>query len=167
MSIVNVCAAFRRTGIYTINRDIFSTSDDPPLLKESGLAFIPLYSPTPRRSRPRYTERLSQGPDDQAREEVASRDVSEFQDSQSVWMQSPKSSSVSEFLKYPSPAHKATAHRPKSCGRVLMSSKNLAALEKKECEKKEKERLKLERKRIREDKKRMKATQSEGMYKAS
>ena len=46
----NVYARFRMTGKYPINRDVFSVVDDAPLLKESGLAFIPLYSHESKRT---------------------------------------------------------------------------------------------------------------------
>ena len=68
-------------------------------------------------------------------------------------MKSPKSSLVSEFLKYPSPIHQCTTFQPKSCGRVLTSTENLSALEKREY-------CILERKRAREEKRSVKKTRA-------
>ena len=56
MTVSNVCAEFRVTGLHPLNRDIFSDVQDPPLVRESGLAFIPLYSPATRRTKPLASE---------------------------------------------------------------------------------------------------------------
>ena len=46
---------------------------------------------------------------------------------------------MSSFLSYPSPPARVESFKPKSCGRVLTSSENLAIMEEKEREKKEKQ----------------------------
>ena len=59
MTITNICSGFRVTGIqHPVNRDVFSHIEVPPLVKESGLAFIPLYSPASR-----HTIRIHDGVD--------------------------------------------------------------------------------------------------------
>ena len=123
--------------------------------------FIPLYSPAPRRStRPRSPSASQEDAFECGRSATNSLPLACNDDvgvtpanTQHVWMQSPQFSSVSQFLRYPSPPCKSTTLHPKSCGRVLTSSEHLAAMEAKEREKQERERAKLERKRMREEKK--------------
>lgn len=153
-TIANMCTAFRKTGVYPINRAVFSTSDDPPLLKESGLAFIPLYSPISRHRQLQDHDGLiqechSDETQDEMQKAACSPVIPECRDCESVWMQPPKCCSVSELLKYLSPVYKTIEHQPKS---LLTSTENLATLEQKEQVKKEKEILKQERKRVREKK---------------
>ncbi len=48
MTIGNVTAGFRVTGVYPVDRDVFAFLGDEAaaaLPKESGIPFIPLYSP--------------------------------------------------------------------------------------------------------------------------
>ncbi len=45
MTIGNVTAAFRVTGVYPLDRDVFSFVNEAALPQESGISFIPLYSP--------------------------------------------------------------------------------------------------------------------------
>lgn len=70
--------------------------------------------------------------------------------SDSVWMQPPH---VSKYLQYPSPLTRQMTYQPKSCGRVLTSTENLAIIADKEKVKNDKERMKAERKKRREEKK--------------
>ena len=148
-TVSNVCSGFRMTGVYPINRDVFPcVVEDPPLHKETGLAFIPLYSPAPRRStRPRTPSASQEDPFECGRSAANNLPLAYHDNvgvtpanTQHVWMQSPQFSSVSQFLRYPSPPCKSTTLHPKSCGRVLTSSEHLAAMEAKEREKQERER---------------------------
>jgi hypothetical protein len=180
MTIGNICAGFRTTGVYPVNREVFSYLEDPPLVKETGLAYIPLYSPAPKRTaRPHGPDlapeevesfRISyanrESPPDESTCRYNSWLVSEHPDSpvcQRVWLQSPQPTTVSKFMQYPSPVHRLTKFQPKPCGRVLTSAENLAAIEEKAQAKREKEKMLIEKKRAREEKKLMKATQRKSM----
>jgi len=47
----NITAVFKVTGIYLVNREVFSfPREEISLVKKSRLAFIPLYSPAPKHS---------------------------------------------------------------------------------------------------------------------
>ena len=59
----------------------------------------------------------------------------------------PQSSSVSKFLKCPSPISRQETFRPKSCGRVLTSAENLSIIAEKERKKLELEKQRQERMR--------------------
>ena len=67
-------------------------------------------------------------------------------------MQPVQCTPVSQFIQCPSPPSKIPTCQPKSCGRVLTSTENLALLKEKEAAKREKEREKEERKRVRAEK---------------
>lgn len=53
MTIRTITESFRTTGVYPFNRDALTPpkqEGEPNLAKSSGLAYIPMFSPTPRRS---------------------------------------------------------------------------------------------------------------------
>ena len=129
MTVSNVCAVFRVTGVHPLNRDVFSDVEDTPLVRESGLAFI--YSPATRRTKPRASEQCleSSSPhlDDSSTYHLGD-DTSKLPDTSCVWLQAPQSSAVSRFLRCPSPVNRQTTYRPKSCGRVLTSAESLSKI---------------------------------------
>ena len=130
MTIANITSGFRVTGIYPFNREVFSFLDDhseeTTLSKDSGLAFIPLYSPASKRTLPAPSLPL---------EDQLDLDEESFLDEpdlEHVWLQPLQSTAVSKFLQYPSPPSRLPTFNPKSCGRVLTSSENLELLLEKE-----------------------------------
>ena len=182
MTMRNITAGFRVTGIYPVNREVFSfpgEEKEPSLAEKSGLAFIPLYSPAPKRST--HTQDEQNGLDF-AEEELVKFErryengfdlpsdsrynlwlATHYPDSdlcQRVWLQPVQTTSVSQFLQCPSPPAKIPTFEPKSCGRVLTSADNIALMEEKKRAREEKERAKEEarekRKRAKEEKERAK-----------
>ena len=181
MTMANVAAGFRVTGIYPLNRHVlsFSTHVAERLSKETGLSFLPMHSPI---SRPppnpvahdldeftegEFTEgeislfetRFENGYDlmDDARyNQWLSHYHPEFKLQQLAY----SSSAVSSFLSYPSPPTRGKTFQPKACGRVLTSSENLEIVKEKERKKEEKEeereRKKEERERKKEERERKK-----------
>lgn len=155
MTVGNITAGFRVTGVHPINRDIFAQIEESPLVKQSGLAFIPFYSSSPRRNyRERIPDMRIQTTDDS--DGSPTQLVTDHPDSPAanpVWLQSPQTTAVSKYLQYPSPFTQQIKYHSKSCGRVLTSAENLALIADKEKAKNEKERLKAERKKLKEEKK--------------
>ena len=158
MTISNICTGFKITGVHPINRDVFAHVEESSLVKQSGLAFIPLYSPSPKRKVcdcGRFHD-VSQETNDGTHRHYT-RLFSEQSDpppSMSVWLQSSQTSGVSRYLQCPSPLNRQINYHPKSCGRVLTSAENLAEKEK---AKQEKEKMKAERKKLREERKHIRA----------
>ena len=182
MTISNITAGFRVTGIYPLDREavLGPISDLSALSEETGLSFIPMISPAVRR----FTSRRDVTPDSEAREQDFSdhelalfehwydegHDITDNERyntwlaqshptspaASHVWMQPLQSTGISELLSYPEPPSRVPTLNPKSCGRVLTSQENLLILEEKKLAKEEKEREKEARKRAREEKKSMK-----------
>ena len=71
MTLASICAGFRVTGIYPINREVFSFLDETPLSRESGLAFILLYSPASKRTHATRSQARDDDGLDFSEEEVA------------------------------------------------------------------------------------------------
>lgn len=170
MTVANITAGFRVTGIYPVNRNAFCLPilECESLIKQSGLSFIPLYSPASKRKpsvEKSSAEKLNV-------EELTEEEISLFETrytngydltndarynvwlikhhpESAVWMQPLKCSStaVSKFLHVPSPPSRIPTYQPKSCGRVLTSAENLRILE-------EKQRIKMEKERAKEAAKR-------------
>ena len=185
MTISNITAGFRVTGIYPLDREtvLGPISDLSALSEETGLSFIPMISPAVRR----FTSRRDVTPDSEAREQdFSDHELTLFEHwydeghditdndryntwlaqshptspaASHVWMQPLHSTGISELLSYPEPPSRAPTLNPKSCGRVLTSQENLLILEEKKLAKEEKEREKEARKRAREEKKSMKETE--------
>ena len=158
MTVRNITAGFRVTGIHPFNREAFAHVEESPLVKQSGLAFIPFYSSSSR------CHRLQKIPgvchetanDSDGHHTVRDNTPSDPSDSLAadpVRLQSLQNSYVSKFLQFPSPFTKQMKYHPKCCGRVLTSAENLAFIAEKEKAKNEKERLKAERKKLKEEKK--------------
>ena len=160
MTISNISTGFKITGVHPINRDVFAHVEDSSFVKQSGLAFIPLYSPSPKRKvsdRERYHEVSQETNDGTHRHHTRLSEQSDPLPSMSVWLQSPQTSGVSRYLQCPSPLNRQINNDPKSCGRVLTSAENLAIMAEKEKAKQEKEKMKAERKKLREERKHIRA----------
>ncbi len=160
MTITNVVSGFRITSIYPCNRQALleRISTSSSLAEETGLAYIPIYSPSVRRT----TSRTGHGEDvnvvstgylEFSEEEVdlfeewfqeglnvANDDrystwLSCFHPTSSaashVWMRPVQSTGISRFLSYPTPPSKLPTFNPKTCGRVLTSQENLDKMEEK------------------------------------
>jgi len=141
MTMSNITAAFKVTGIYPVDREVFSfPREEASLAQKSGLAFIPLYSPAPKHStHPQEKEDdFTEEEDDFTEEELIKFDrrykngydlvgdsrynlwlATHHPDSpvcQRVWLQSMQTTSVSQFLQCPLPPAKIPTVKPKSCG---------------------------------------------------
>ena len=119
MTIANVCTGFRVTGIYPVNREVFSYLDESPLTRESGLAFIPLYSPASKRTTSQENNELDFSEDEVAlfeRRYGNKHDIPinmsrynlwltqkhpDAPECQCVYLQFPKASSISIFCSTP------------------------------------------------------------------
>ena len=193
MTIPNVLAGFRVTGIYPLDREAIlgPISDVSPLTEETGLSFIPMISPAVRR----FTSRRDVTPDSEAREQdFGDRELALFEywyneeldvsdndryntwlaenhpsspAASHVWMRPLQSTGISELLSYPTPPSQVPTLKPKSCGRVLTSHENLLLLEENKLAKEEKQREKEAKKRAREEKKRIKEAEKRQKEKRS
>lgn len=79
MTIGNITGGFRVTGVYPVNRDVFSSlGDGAELPRESGIPFIPLYSPAskhaPRLSVHELWAAMDQDNDDEDEDEGFTED---------------------------------------------------------------------------------------------
>ena len=146
MIVANITAGFRVTGVYPLNRHAFSlpSYEVKDLSQETGLSFIPMYSPISRR------------PSKRDAHEFTEEEVTLFEKRYESGYDLTGATAVSSFLSYPSPPARAESFKPKSCRRVLTSSENLAIMEEKEREKKEKQ-------KEREEARKKKAAKAEEM----
>ena len=158
MTVSNICAGFRVTGVHPLNRNVFSPMEDPPLVKESGLAFIPLYSPATQRTKHHASEHRESTPVYLDESSTCDDIISESADTSSVWLQAPQCSAVSRFLRCPFPVNRQKTFHPKSCGRVLTSTESLRQIAEKEQAKQEKEKKEIERMKAKEERKGMLAS---------
>ena len=177
MTIRNITAGFRVSGIYPFNREIvleklpkeeFTSFKPESVPQSSGLAYIPLYSPAPNHKSHRVRE-LSHTTSVQCdctseRKGLCSSFSSSESDVDidSCSMPAPKQPirSLSKFLRTLIPPSKLPTKNGKSCGKVLTSLENMQIMEAREAAKKAKERALEERKRARQEKSRSKASQS-------
>ena len=177
MTIKNIMAGFKVTGIYPLNRDAVLDKIQPisSLPEDTGL-YLPLYSASPRPVATRHTctaivdEILECHTSDVEASGSSSSDFSDDtssprkKDTEKVMWMPNAGSGTSKILSLPElPAKLPTSGVPKSCGRVLTNAENIERLLEKQREKEEKEREKDERRRMREEKKRLKESQ-QGMY---
>ena len=162
MTIPNVMAAFRTTGIYPFCPTKVSATDTTnkcdELLKDIGLPFLPALSParTPHRSFSRayqYQDLSFQGD--------SSPDCSpEVPSNLLLGFQQPKESLISKFFPSIPDTQKPLSYE-KTCAKVLTSAEYVNKLEEKEKLKREKEEEKERRKQERETKKMEKEREKE------
>ena len=183
MTIRNVTAGFKVSGIYPFNRDIvldkipkeeFTTFKPEAISQNSGLAYIPFYSPAVKRAPcraslnssetdvPSYISELDSSLEDDNASLCSSSSSIDI-DSCVVLAPNLPVRSLSAFLRTPIPPSKLPTKNAKSSGKVLTSLENMRIMEAKEAAKKEKARIAEERKKAREQKAKEKANKS-GMY---
>ena len=176
MTTKNITASFKVTGVYPFNKYALSqlpkkeqTSFQPDQLSlQTGLAYIPMYSPALKVSRKLPND------DQNSENSVSSKLVSDISTHEShdvtaalleascseenVVVKSLKekrtvttlSTAVSRFLETPTHPSKYPTKNPKSCGRVLTSLENMQKMEEKELEKQKKLQEKANRKALKE-----------------
>ena len=182
MTIKNITAGFRTTGICPYNRNAirfpdkqFAEFQPDALIKSTGLKFIPLYSPSRLSSINSTTSPLgspdstpckgrvslsssSPSPDQSLRHSFSDPcllDTSHTPQS-SCYVPVKRGRLLSKFVSTPLPPSKLPTKGEKSCGKVLTSREQLKILAEKEEKKQEEERKKDERKKVREENKRLK-----------
>ena len=178
MSVTNIIASFRTTGICPFNRSIkvpgdckeFASFKPESLAEKSGLAYIPLYSPArslsknlppsdSNHSSPLLTGRLSRSYSDPYLNQDSSFDerfynsfeVSPFSSPSNVPLRN--TTSTSQHLIPPVPLNKKPTKHEKSHGKVLTSRENIEMMEKKAKEKAAQLQQKELRKKAREGRK--------------
>ena len=176
MTVANITAGFRITGIHPLNRNALSppTSVCEKLGEETGLLFLPMHSPISRPHRKPvandsevfteeetslFEKRFENGYD-LTHDTRYNLWLCQYHPESTVQKLPYSGSAVSTFLNYPSPPDRSKTFEPKSCGRVLTSAENLEIMNEKEREKErkkeEKERKKEERERKKEERERKK-----------
>lgn len=152
MTVSNIMAGFKKTGVCPFDRNAiklpydFSYQHFQPeeLVKESGLAYIPMYSPKPSRHKqvevPQHHLSSSSSDDDYCA------------------MPQPQPTSINKFFTTTKPPSLLPVKFPKSSGRVLTQEDQLKALEEKERKKLEEERRKEEKRRLKEERAKLKET---------
>ena len=150
----NVTAGFRVTGIYPLNRNVLSLDTSvAKLSQETG--FFPM-NRSKKRVASDFTdeginlfERRFENCYDLTDDKRYNLWLTRFHPESSQQQLPYSSTAVSSFLSYPSPPARAETLKPKSNGRVLTSTENLALVKEKEKQKEEKQRKKEERERKR------------------
>ena len=186
MSLANIAAGFRVTGIYPVNRNALSPIKEKAdsLTKETGLSFIPLYSPSSRRplspalsyhDLSDIAESVNHDPDDDSfTVEETTLFQTRYENGYDIsgderyeqWLSKyhPNfvrplefhSASVAKYLTCPPPVSRAPNSKPKSCGRVLTSAESMKVMEEKQRLKERKDEAKREREEARKKKQAMK-----------
>ena len=168
-----ITASFKVTGICPYDRSSiqlggvdkksFSAFNPANLVIESGLKYIPLYSPTSKTRRTansieRNEAVLHQSPyvkSDHSDSETgdSSLELSSFSkfSHDKGTATARQSITISKFLLKPLPPSALPTKRVKSCGKILMSQLNQKLLEEKEREKEEKEKQKEEKRKRRNE----------------
>ena len=157
MTMANVTAGFRVTGIYPLNRNVLSLDTSVAKLSQETGLFLPMHSPmcqSKKRVAFDFTdeeislfERRFENGYDLTGDKRYNLWLSRYHPESSLQQLPYNSTAVSSFLSYPSPPARAETFKPKSCGRVLTSTENLALVKEKERQKEEKQRKKEERER--------------------
>ena len=180
MTIKNITASFSVTGVCPFNRNALSQlpskkqasfqPDQLPL--QTGLAYIPMYSPAPKVSSklPHSIANSDSSQHSVPSKQVSSISTHESHDVTSALLQNSgleenvvvkpaavkekatckPSTAISKFLETPTHPSKYPTKNPKSCGRVLTSLENMQKMEEKEIEKQRKLQEKANRKATKE-----------------
>jgi hypothetical protein len=167
MTMANVTAGFRVTGIYPLNRNVLSLDTSVAKLSQETDLFLPMHSPmcqSKKRVVSDFTdeeislfERRFENGYDLTGDKRYNLWLSRYHPESSLQHLSYNSIAVSSFLSYSSPPARAETLMPKSSGRVLTSTENLALV-------KEKERLKEEKQRKKEERERKKKEREEAKF---
>ncbi len=152
MTMRNVMAGFKTTGIYPFNRNAIKlpASEEYKLFRrqevpnENGIAYLPLYSPVGRLK---------------IRASTTCSVTSEDSADQCIILQLKNAHTLSHFLQTPLPPFKIPTVHGKSSGKVLTCKENIEIMEAKKRGKDEILRLKEERKHLREERKKAKEAQ--------
>ena len=152
MTITNIMSGFRVTGVFPVDRNAIalttginpSTKFQPEALAaETGLAYIPLYSPAPKSSKVTHRHKANyhydQGPATPSSscltnnysflERSQSEDNITITNSSSSILPLQRSSSLGKFLSTPLAPSKLPTKRLKSCGQVLTSADFMKKME--------------------------------------
>ena len=150
----NVCSGFEVCGIYPFSREKvlakIPQEAEPvkSLSEETGLAYIPLYSPI------RPPKQVSISPLSPPLHESTANSLnrSSSEGDLSVKLVKRRATSISRFLHTPIHPSKLPTKSEKSCGKVLTSLENQKIMEEKEAAKKKAAEEKEQRKVLREEK---------------
>lgn len=191
MTIKNIKAGFKVTGIHPFNRSAISLPEESfekfkpeALSSDNGINYIPFYTSSsliPRKDTKRFICDSETESDDLESDEDGLNDSTivlqtTLSSAQSTPLQKSLPSTLSQtpakplpyvskfgqLLQLPKPPSKIPTKRGKSSGRVLTSEECLSAMEEKEKQKQEAARLKEERRLQRELNKKLKVTKSKG-----
>ena len=185
MSMKNVLSGFKVCGIYPFDRTVFHEPDEQKkytsfvpesLPRNSGLKYIPLYSPVPSRRQQSITSNHHNTDDmddcSSASEKNAdlshshsesflSHDDSSSPNQSICVMPIKRATSFSQLLVVPKHPSKVSSDKQICTGRVLTSIENIKLLEEKEERKRLVQQEKDEKKRLREEKKRLQVQEKE------
>jgi len=177
MTLKNIAAGFRITGIYPFNRDAipipdkeFTEFQPQDLIKSTGLKFIPLYSPSRLTSAspssppsspacistPLQKDRASWSDSSSLNRSLSDSCLIKISPQSSCYLPVKRGRLLRKLMSTPRPPSQLPTKQKKSCGKVLTSREQLKILEDKEQKKQEEERQREERKKIREENKRIK-----------
>ena len=115
----NIQAAFRTTGVYPFNRDVIVLpgEEKKSLSERTGLSFIPFYTPS-KRGKPSMVNKVDDGSQSDALFQLEYKNDME------------------SYLKVPSPVTRMPHLEEKACARLLTSAENLEQIELKKSKKK-------------------------------
>ena len=186
MTMRNIMAGFKVTGVYPFDRGqillfpgIYHESPPVSLPEKTGLSYIPMYSPSPHRTKPHQDFKRRGSLDEvdcssdfgigdsptpigpERSDAAVDNDCAVLRtpakpglsDDNRVVLLTQPGRPLEKILQYPSPLSKLPTRKPKQSSRVLTSSENLKFIEEKQQKKDEEARKKEERKRAREEKK--------------
>ena len=178
MTLKTITNGFKVTGIYPFNRNAIIESgkyklfNPTSLVVESGLAYIPLYSPA-RHARSKVTHTPVSCSTPLSREPLhrsyssptlhdsynsgTGEDETAHSDAECLVL-SRTQSFMGKFLKLPGNPNRMTTKHPKVSGRILTSSESMAQRKEKEMKKEKEKREKEERKLLRQQKAQAKQT---------
>lgn len=174
MTIKNIKAGFRVTGVFPLNKDAIHLPEDQfmepefqsmsSLVDSAGISYIPLYSSSP-------LESIPEAENDAEDSFYSYSDYSSTCNAKSMTKQPPATpakplpciSSFGQLLVLPPMLSKEPTKHGKSCGRVLTSQESLAQMEEKERKKIEAASLKEER-RIQREQKKLQKSIGKGIY---
>ena len=161
----NIIASFKATGIYPFNRSAINSKDDKfssfhpeNLAERTGLAYVPLYSPS-RCTRPLSELSSISSTPRSLSPTLSSLSNSEKETAVPARVSLRHATSISNFLVPNIPPNELPTKHTKSAGKILTSMENLQLIEERQKKKQEEAQKKEERKRKREERARLKQEQ--------